>query len=174
MKGILESRGYETVSLQNNSGQGIDVIGVKRRHGRTLLLVVEVKATSGSRPPGLAGSRSKVPGPPQQNLGSKVPGPPQQNLGEWARTRLRSIEQGTGRFRNQPNPDREVARQFLALIDIDEKIGKIPAAAIVVDVRGVGQLGPPTAKISGFTHVTPEGVKAHPLKRGRGRFRPGR
>ncbi|MFR9805874.1 hypothetical protein ACL02T_26835 [Pseudonocardia sp. RS010] len=150
VRGILESRGYRAVALQNASGQGIDVVAVKHKYGRSMLLVGEVKSTGGVRAPSLSTVQGK-------------------NLGEWARSRLVAVREAAGRFRKMAPADRALAREILELIDE----GGIPAASVVVKVKGVGA-GPPTVEFGGTTHVPRVGVTPSAVRRARrrGRLRP--
>lgn len=105
---ILEARGYEVIALQTASGHGIDIVAIKQKFGRTLLLVVEVKTAGGSL--------------------SEA----QQNLGGWAKNRLERAIAGSGHYRSISKEAKARAQKFNALIE-----SGTPAAALVVAVRKV-------------------------------------
>jgi len=145
VKAILEGRGYQALALQNASGNGIDIIGVKTAHGRETALVVEVKATGGKRYPSVRGAQG--------------------DLGKWARSRLVSAASGTGRYRALSSADRSLAARLLKAIDAGT-----PVAAVLVAVRNIGR-GVPDASITGVTRVPKVGAVARPLTRRRPRAR---
>jgi Holliday junction resolvase-like predicted endonuclease len=138
VKDILEGRGYQTLALQTTSGHGIDIIGVKNKYGRSMLLVVEVKASSGTKAPSLRATQG--------------------NLAEWARARLVSVANGRGAYRALSSRDRDVARRLLKLIQTG-----MPVAAVVVAVRNVGRWTP-TADIRGVTRIPPRGAAGRRLR----------
>ena len=105
---ILEARGYEVIALQTPAGHGVDIVAIKQKFGRTLMLVVEVKTAGGTL--------------------SEA----QERLGEWARDRLNKAIAGKGHYRSISKADRARAQKFLTLIE-----SGTPAAALVMAVRKV-------------------------------------
>lgn len=142
VKNLLIARGYEVISLQNASGHGIDVVAIKQKLGATMMLVVEVKSTGGSRVPRLSAAQG--------------------DLGAWARDRL--MRAAAGVYKGVSSADRARAQRMLKLVR-----SGIPAAALLVGVKLNGQNT--TARIGAITRVPPAGQLPRPTTRWRMRFR---
>lgn len=132
-KALLERRGYRVLALQNRSGNGIDLVAVKRARGQWVLLVAEIKATGTTRSPSLRGSQA--------------------DLGNWARSRLEMAANGRGAYTNLSPSARKLARKMLALTR-----NGMPAAVVKIDVLDVGK-GPVRVRLGGSTHLPRAPVK---------------
>ena len=98
---ILERRGYTVFSLQNASGQGIDLVAVKEFPSsdgskRTLTLYVEVKTTGSKQPTRLSMAQS--------------------NVTTFVTSRLEDMANRRGRYKNFPQPDAARAGALLERI----------------------------------------------------------
>ncbi len=117
-KDFLEARGYEEVlALQNPSGQGIDLVGLKcwEKQGlrRCVIVYFEIKTSTRDIP----GKLSKQ----------------QRDVTTFVRKRLSEIANRRGRYKNMPKEAVRLARKLLML----HKKEDIPIGGIVIDITQV-------------------------------------
>jgi Holliday junction resolvase-like predicted endonuclease len=110
---LLRSRGYQVAALQTRSGHGIDIVAIKVKNGRVLIIIVEVKATTGGRAASLRGA--------------------QVHAAKWARSRLERAIAGKRGYAVLPPAERALAQRVLTHID-----NGVAAAVVKCDVTGVG------------------------------------
>jgi Holliday junction resolvase-like predicted endonuclease len=108
VKKTLELRGYSVVELQNASGHGIDLVGIKLKDkGSGLIVYLEVKSSSTDYPGRLSAA--------------------QQNPVEFVKSRLQRVVDRQGFYKNVDPRVAEVAGQLIAEIDSGRPVGGIRA-----------------------------------------------
>ena len=105
VKQTLRLRGYTVVELQNASGQGIDLVGIKNNRGQGLIVYVEVKTSLNDNAPGFSEA--------------------QKNPHAFVRNRLERIVAHEGLYRNVSQVTVDIARQLISEIDAGRPIGGI-------------------------------------------------
>lgn len=105
VKATLKLRGYEVVDLQNPSGQGIDIVGMKVKGGRVSIIAFEVKSSIEDNP----GRLSEA----------------QKNPREFVRSRLDAVVARAGFYKNVSQEKVEIAQHLKEALDAGHPIGTV-------------------------------------------------